>query len=300
MSSLAGQRESMGAPLAGFVGLGAMGLPMAACVARAGLPLLACDSDEARLAMLMEAGGPVETTMDLADIGAGCDTVILMLPTSHHVDAVLERLRPMLRPGSLVIDMGSSIPRETRRLAREMTSAGLHFMNAPVSGAVVGAQAGTLSIMVGGSESDMKKAAPYFAAIGRTVIRTGAVGSGHAMKALNNFVYASGLLAAVEALRMGEAVGLDLDVLTEVLNASSGRNYATETKVKQFILSRQFSGGFKLGLMTKDLETAGTLAEETGVNAASLAVCRAAWRNALDVLGPDADTTAIFETIVSS
>jgi 3-hydroxyisobutyrate dehydrogenase len=101
-------------------------------------------------------------------------------------------------------------------------------------------------------------------------------------------------------LRMGEAVGLDLDVLADVLNASSGRNYATETKVKQFILAGKFAGGFKLGLMAKDLETAGTLAEETGVNAASLAVCRAAWRNALDVLGPDADTTAIFKTIVAS
>jgi 3-hydroxyisobutyrate dehydrogenase len=89
-------------------------------------------------------------------------------------------------------------------------------------------------------------------------------------------------------------------VLTDVLNASSGRNYATETKVKQFILPGKFAGGFKLGLMAKDLETAGSLAEETGVNAASLAVCREAWRHALELLGPDADTTEIHKTIGAS
>jgi 3-hydroxyisobutyrate dehydrogenase len=297
MPASTNERTPSDMPPVGFIGLGAMGLPMACCVARAGLPILACDTDAARLAMLAAAGGPVATTMDLGEIGARCDTVILMLPTSRHVDAVLAQLRPSLRTGSLVIDMGSSIPRETRRLAREMTEAGLRLMDAPVSGAIVGAQAGTLSIMAGGSDADVEQAAPYLAAIGRTTIRTGAVGSGHAMKALNNFVYASGLLAAVEALRMGEAVGLDLDVLTDVLNASSGRNYATETKVKQFILPGKFVGGFKLGLMAKDLETAGSLADETGVNAASLTVCRAAWRHALEVLGPDADTTEIHKTI---
>jgi 3-hydroxyisobutyrate dehydrogenase len=196
--------------------------------------------------------------------------------------------------------MGSSISRETRRLAREMTGAGLRFMDAPVLGAIVGAQAGALSVMADGSGTDLLQAAPYLAVIGRTTIRTGAVCSGHGMKALNNFVYASGLIAALTPLRMGEAVGLDLDVLTDALNASSGFNSDTETRVKQFILARKFVGGFKLGLMAKDLETAGSLADETGVNAASLAVCRAAWRHALEVLGPDADTTEIHKTIGAS
>ncbi len=283
-------------PPVGFVGLGAMGLPMAVRLVNGGHAVLACDADPVRLALLVDACGQVprlHTTPVPAELADRCEVIILMLPTSRHVAEVVDALRPTLRPGTLVIDMGSSVPGETRKLAADLAPLGVALIDAPVSGSVAGAEAGTLAIMAGGGDAEIARADPFFAAMGRTVIRTGAVGSGHAVKALNNFCYAAGLLAACEALRMGEVAGLDLGVLTDVINASSGRNFATETKLRQHILNGAYAGGFKLGLMAKDLETAGALAAETGVDAATLEACRVAWRRAVEVLGPDADNTEI-------
>jgi 3-hydroxyisobutyrate dehydrogenase len=296
--STSDETTALAKPL-GFIGLGAMGLPMAACAARHHA-LLACDSDPVRLALLVEEIGQpstLHTTPVAAEVGQRCDVVVLMLPSSREVAAVVAELAPVLSPGALVIDMGSSTPGETRRLAAALAMRDIHMIDAPVSGGVPKAKTGTLSILVGGTDAAAATALPYLQAMGETIIRTGAVGSGHAMKALNNFVYAAGLLAAVEALRLGEAEGLDLDLLADVLNASSGRNVATETKLKQFILRGDYAGGFRLGLMTKDLENGVSMARESGIEAASLATCLDAWRRALDALGPDADNTEIHRTI---
>jgi 3-hydroxyisobutyrate dehydrogenase len=129
--------------------------------------------------------------------------------------------------------------------------------------------------------------------MGAPPIRTGPVGSAHAMKALNNYVYAAGLLAAAEAVHMAAALGLDTAVFTDVLNASSGRNVATETKLKSDVLTERYAAGFQLGLMRKDLETAGAIAEETGFDAPSLALCRSLWTQAVARLGPRVDNLEI-------
>lgn len=282
----------------GFIGLGMMGLPMARCLLAKGFPVVACDtSAEARagLADGAPAGAP-RFAPDPAAVGAECEVIVTMLPNSTVVNAVMEGekgLLPALRKGAVVIDMGSSVPGETRRLAAIAAERGAAVLDAPVSGSVVKARAGTLAIMVGGDDAGFAKAEPVLRAMGEAIIRTGPVGSAHAMKALNNFVYAAGLLATAEALRMGEALGLDLSILADVLNASSGRNIATETKVKQEILTGRYAGGFQLGLMRKDLETAGAIAEETGFDAKSLAVCRAIWTEAVATLGPKVDNTEI-------
>jgi 3-hydroxyisobutyrate dehydrogenase len=197
----------------------------------------------------------------------------------------------------LIVDMGSSIPGETRRLAALLGDRGLRLIDAPVSGGVAKAHEGALTILVGGADAEMAAARPYLEAMGDALIRVGPVGAGHAMKALNNFVYAAGLLAVAEALRIAEAAGLDTSVLADVLNASSGRNVATETKAKQCILSGTYDSGFRLGLMAKDVEIAATVAETTGIEATSLQACRIAWRRALAALGPDADSTEIHRAI---
>ncbi|MBS0559865.1 MAG: NAD(P)-dependent oxidoreductase [Proteobacteria bacterium] len=284
----------------GFIGLGMMGLPMAANAARRGHALLACDAAPQRIAMLREAAGAdaaVEATADPAAVAAACRTIVLMLPTSKQVASVIEVMRPALTAGTLIIDMGSSLPAETRRLSAELGAAGIGFIDAPVSGGVPKAKNGTLAILVGGPPALVDRAWPVLETMGESIIRTGAAGSGHAMKALNNFVYAAGLLASVEALRVGEAAGLDLSILTDVLNASSGRNVATETKLRQFVLNGAYNGGFKLGLMAKDIETAAALADEVGVAGASLATCRDTWRRALAELGGDVDNTEIHKTV---
>jgi 3-hydroxyisobutyrate dehydrogenase len=129
--------------------------------------------------------------------------------------------------------------------------------------------------------------------MGAPPIRTGPVGSAHAMKALNNYVYAAGLLAAAEAVHMADALGLDTGVFTDVLNASSGRNVATETKLKSDVLTGRYAAGFQLGLMRKDLETAGAVAAETGFDAPGLSLCRGLWSEAVQRLGPRVDNLEI-------
>jgi 3-hydroxyisobutyrate dehydrogenase len=279
----------------GFIGLGMMGLPMARSLLARGFSVLACDTSAAAREALAEGAAPgaVAFAPDPAAVAAGARAVVLMLPNSRIVATVMEALLPALRPGALVIDMGSSEPAETRRWAGLVEQRGARFVDAPVSGSVAKAKTGTLAIMVGGDDAAFAQAEPVLRGMGEAIIRTGDVGSAHAMKALNNFVYAAGLLATAEALRMGEALGLDLGILTDVMNASSGRNIATETKARQEIIPRRYAGGFQLGLMRKDLETAGGIAEGTGVDAPSLALCRALWNEAVERLGPTVDNTEI-------
>jgi 3-hydroxyisobutyrate dehydrogenase len=286
-----------GAPV-GFIGLGMMGLPMARSLLRRGRTLVACDPSEAARDALAEGADPgaLRFVATPAEIAGAAAVIVAMLPDSRVVAQVMEGpagLLAALRPGQLVIDMGSSLPGETRRLAALAAERGAALVDAPVSGSVVKAKAGTLAIMTGGDDAAWAQAEPVLRDMGETLIRTGAVGSAHAMKALNNYIYAAGLLATAEALQMGEAMGLDLGIFADVLNASSGRNIATETKVKQEILPGRYQGGFQLGLMRKDLETAGAIAAETGVDAKALALCRALWTDAVAALGPKADNTEI-------
>lgn len=293
---------AQGGTRVGFIGLGMMGLPMSRSLIARGFRVLGCDPSEAARAAVAEGApaGAAAFAPDPAAVAAAADTVVLMLPNSRVVAQVMEGtggLLAALRPGMLVIDMSSSEPGETRRLAALAAERGAMLVDAPVSGSVAKAKTGTLAIMVGGDDAAFAKAEPVLKGMGEAIIRTGAVGSAHAMKALNNYVYAAGLLATAEALRMGEALGLDLGVLTDVMNASSGRNIATETKARQEIIPGRYAGGFMLGLMRKDLDTAGSIAQQTGFPAAMLALCRERWAEAVAALGPNVDNTEIHRFI---
>ncbi len=282
----------------GFIGLGMMGLPMARNLLRHGRPLVACDPDPAArdaLAGGAEAGA-VRFAGTPAEVAEAAETVVLVLPDSKVVARVVEGpggLLAALRPGHLVMDMGSSLPAETRRLAAAAAGRGAAFLDAPVSGGVAKAREGTLAIMLGGEDGPCARAEPALRAMGGPPIRTGPVGSAHAMKALNNYVYAAGLLAAAEAVHMAAALGLDTAVFTDVLNASSGRNVATETKLKSDVLTGRYAAGFQLGLMRKDLETAGGIAAETRFDAPGLSLCRGLWAEAVASLGPKVDNLEI-------
>jgi len=267
-----------------------MGRPMASNLFAKGFALTSFDTS----GVTLEGAG---VAPDLRSLAAECEIIVLMLPDSRAVAAVMEQLVPVLQPGSLVIDMGSSEPGETRRWAAALAERGHGLLDAPVSGSVPKARAGTLAIMVGGSDADFARAESVLRAMGEAIIRTGAVGSAHAMKALNNYVYAAGLLAVSEAAQMAEAEGLDLGIFAQVLNASSGRNIASETKLAQEITPRRYAGGFQLGLMRKDLETAGGIAAVTGADAPLLALLRERWSAALAELGPRADNTEIHRFI---
>lgn len=270
----------------GFIGLGMMGAPMAGNLVAKGQPLATFDAAGTALA-------GAETVADAAALAQRAETIILMLPDSPAVAAVLAALEPALRPGALVIDMGSSQPAETRRWGERLAARGCGLVDAPVSGSVVKARAGTLAIMAGGAAADVDRAEPVLALMGEAVIRTGPLGSAHAMKALNNYVYAAGLLAVSEAALIAEKEGLDPAILARVLNASSGRNIASETKLAQEISSGRYAGGFQLGLMRKDIETAAAMAGAAGTPARLLALLRTEWAEAVAALGPRADNTEI-------
>ena len=278
----------------GFIGLGAMGRPMAARVAGAGFPLGVLDRDAQRAgAVAAEMGA--EWCADGAALAASSDMVVTMLPTSASVLEALQGGRGVLaglRPGAVVIDMTSGAPGETRALAAMVAEAGGVLIDAPVSGGVSRARTGELAIMVGGDEAAIARAEPLLRSMGTSIMRTGGVGTAHAMKALNNLVSAGGFLLGIEALLIGQRFGLDPAVMVDVINASTGMSNSSQKKFKQFVLSRRFDAGFGLDLMVKDLGIAMGVARETGTAAPVSALVREMWAAAQAMLGPGQDHTA--------
>jgi 3-hydroxyisobutyrate dehydrogenase len=245
----------------GFIGLGNMGAPMAGHLVGAGFALTVSDAAPGVTERFV-AAHPTATAAVGPQSFAAAQALILMLPTSAIVEDVLERagVADALPPGCLVIDMSSSEPLRTRRLAARLQAKGLSMLDAPVSGGVRGARAARLSVLVGGSEADLAEATPLLTAMAKTVIRVGDTGSGHAAKALNNLVSAATMSITVEALVIAEAFGIPAGTMTEVLNSSSGRSNTSENKLAQFMTSGSFDSGFSLQLMAKDVGLAVALA----------------------------------------
>jgi len=205
-------------------------------------------------------------------IAERCDAVITMLPDGHAVRAVtldVEGLLAGFAPGAVLIDMSSSSPVGTRELGERLAARDVRMIDAPVSGGVRKAEDATLAIMVGGEVQTIERCNPVLEAMGKQIFLTGALGSGHAMKALNNYVSAAGLAAAVEAVLAAARFGLDPGKVVDVLNASTGMNNSTLNKFHRFILSRAFDSGFSLDLMVKDLKTALEVAHSSGTPAPS-------------------------------
>lgn len=290
-------------PRVGFIGLGMMGLPMVENLAgHSTFDVFAFDRDERPFEALKNHrawGRNLHRAQSLASLGA-VDVVITMLPNSAITNEVFTGpagLADALTGETIVIDMGSSNPQDTVRLGARLAGHGAVLLDAPVSGGVAKARAGTLTIMVGGPESTLEAVRTLLQAMGSTILPTGALGSAHAMKALNNYVHAAGLLAVSEAALIAERTGLDLQRFSAVLNASSGRNVSSETKLTQFIIPRSYAGGFALRLQAKDIAIASTLEERSGIRAPLLELCLSLWEAAVDGLEPGADNTAIHRFI---
>ena len=284
----------------GFIGIGKMGLPMASRIASQGYPLHVFDiSPEALRGICSQTA--VRASKTLAGIGRTCEVVILMLPGSKIVTQVLfgdkEALTAHLMPGSVVIDMSSSDPSVTRELGPRLKQAGVDFIDAPVSGGVRRAIDGSLAIMAGGDGAVIARVKPLLSTMGKSIIETGMLGSGHAMKALNNYVSAAGLIAACEALKVGVDFGIEPDKIIAVLNASTGKNNSTENKMMQFIVSKSFNSGFSVGLMRKDINIAIDLAKKMDSKTLLGEVLLNSWKDAEAKLGGTADHTEIFHML---
>jgi 3-hydroxyisobutyrate dehydrogenase len=282
----------------GFVGLGNMGWPMAEHLLRGGVELAVFDAAPGRAeAFSREVGGAAAP--GLQELAERSEIVITMLPNGAVVREVVlgaagvPALVEGLQPGTILVDMGSSDPQVYPEIAAALDPRGARLVDAPVSGAVTGARAATLTIMAGGDPDAIDHVQPLFELVGQRVFRVGALGNGQAMKALNNLASAGGLILALEVLLIGQRFGLEPQLMTEILNVSTGRNNATERKIIPHVLSRRFDSGFALGLMAKDLTTALSIAELTATPTLLGTPTLEATRQALALLGPDADHTAI-------
>ena len=278
----------------GFVGLGNMGWPMAHLLD----PHYALTVHDARgdVAESFAEEHRASATTDLAALAAASNAVITMLPNGDIVREVTlgdGGLAAGFASGSVLIDMSSSAPLGTRQLAEDLEPQGVALVDAPVSGGVAGARGGSLAIMVGGDPDEIDRCRPVLEHLGRVIYEMGGSGTGHAMKALNNYCSAAALSSACEALIVGDRMGLEPAKMVDVLNASSGRSAATQGKIAEEILSRDFSAGFTIALMAKDVGIAGGLAEGLGLEAPILARTRDLWKDAAELLGATAGVTEI-------
>ena len=283
---MGGSREQEGGVHIGFVGLGQMGAAMVPHLAAAGYHVIGHD-----LVRPSPIPDGVEFTSDLARL-AKCDVIITMLPDG---DVVRHVILELVAKGctALIIDMSSSHPDGSRDLAAILSSAGLSYVDAPVSGGVSRAASATLMIMAGGDQQAVAEAMPVLSCMGR-VSHLGAAGCGHAMKALNNYVSAAGLIASFQAVATARDFGIAPDRFLEVINDATGRNNTTEVKIDRFVLTEAFNSGFALALMEKDVTIAADLMSDAGYDGPVSAAVLGYLRAGLARLGADADHTELF------
>lgn len=279
----------------GFLGIGQMGRPMAGHLAAAGHRVLVHDRRPEAAASLAGTQG-IQVAPDALTVARISDVVVLMLPDSAIVDALLwdDGFAATLKPGALLIDMGSSDPNRTRDNQQRLAGRGVAMVDAPVSGGVKRAVDASLAIMAGGDEADFERARPLLEKLGRMIVHVGPPGAGHALKALNNYVSAAGLLAVCEALVAAQRFGIEPKTANALFNASTGRNNTTDVKVEQFMLSGAFDSGFALSLMRKDIDTARALMHSLGSAHAFVDACSAQWNEAEKTLPAGADHTAMY------
>lgn len=279
----------------GFIGIGNMGWPMAANIAKAGHELMVFDADAKKSSRFAREHN-CRAAADLGEMAQN-EIIVTMLPTGKIVrEALIENqggaFAEALRPGTLVIDMSSSEPVGTRELGKALDRLGVILIDAPVSGAVPRAKTGTLAIMIGGNDkAAIERAKPLLLSMGKQLFETGPLGTGHAMKALNNYIAAAGYTAVVESLLIGERFGLDQGTMVDILNASTGRNFTTEVMIKEQVLGGKFATGFALGLMAKDVKIAADLGEAVKLDAPVSRLIRERWALARERLGATRDTS---------
>lgn len=266
----------------GFIGLGLMGNLMSANVARAGHKLQSYD---------INGKGNCGSASEAAK---GAHILITMVPDGKAVRKAVLAALPGLSRGAIVIDMSSSDPGTTRELGAVLRKRGIHMLDSPVSGAKAKAADGTLALMVGGDAKLLKKARPVLAAMGTEIFHTGGLGSGHATKALNNYLGAAGTAAGMEALLVGTKFGLNPKTLIDVINASTGKNSTTERKIPQQVFTKAFASGFAHALMTKDVGIARDIARSVKVKAPYLENTAKLWKTSLSRLPAGADHTEIY------
>ena len=273
----------MDKPRIGFIGIGIMGAPMAGHLAKAGYALTLYDKDRSRADRVSAEHESIQVVESAKAIGEASDLVITMLPSGKYVrDVALSHpgLIDGLRPGALLLDTSSSEPWLTLETAAALAEKGIDMVDAPVSGAQSGAQSAELVFMVGAEKEALSRVSPLLRVMGKKVFHLGPVGSGHSMKCINNLITAMTFMATAEGLTIGKQLGLDPDVMTDVINLSTGMSWISQTHIKQRITSRKFDDPFRLDLMVKDMGIAMGLADSKGLPLPLASLAHHLWKAA--------------------
>lgn len=284
----------------GFVGLGHAGWPMSENLLAAGYRLIVRDADPERERRFAAEHGCPSSEGDPARL-AGVDVLITMLPNGDVVRDVLlgeDGVARQLQRGTVIVDTSSSDPRRTRVLGGELAEMGLTLLDSPVTRPEPGgANTRRITFMVGGDDQTaVDRVVPLLEAMAERVFRVGGLGSGHAMKTLNNYVACSGLVAGLDAMIAGERFGLDVETMLEVFNVGTARNFSTAHVLLNESMSRNYGTGFGLALMVKDLGISNALFEAVGFDTPMPAIVRDQLAQALEALGnAQADHAAALE-----
>jgi 3-hydroxyisobutyrate dehydrogenase len=284
-----------------FLGLGAIGRPMASRMAAAKIPLTVWNRTEFRAAEFAEKTGARHAATP-AEAVRGAEVVITCLPTSQDVHGLLDGpdgggILAGIERGAAFVDCTSGDPATSRRIAARLAEKGVSFIDAPVSGGVVGAEKGTLTIMVGGDAAVLDRVRPVLESFGQKIVHCGEIGAGDAVKAVNNAFLATHILAAAEGLAALVKMGVAPNVALDVINASSGRSNASMNLIPERVLTRAFPRTFRLALLEKDVGIAAEVARETRVPAPILQLTADLFRIARGELGEVADHVEVVKMV---
>ncbi len=282
-----------------FLGLGAIGTPMAKHLARADLGLRVWNRTAARAATFA-AEHKVTHAATPAAAARGADVVITCFPVSSDVESLLEGAEGLLAglaKGATLVDCTSGDPATSKRIATRLAERGIGYLDAPVSGGVLGAEAGTLTVMVGGEAALLERVRPVLEVFGKKIVHCGAIGAGDAVKAVNNALLALHLWSLAEGLATLRKAGVDPAVALDVINTSSGRSNASMNLFPERVLTRAFPRTFRLALLDKDVGIAAQVAREQGVPAPTLQLTADLFRAAHIALGEEADHVEVVKWV---
>src|SRR5688572_13000511 len=274
-----------------FIGLGDIGSLIASHLARDPFSLTVWNRTASK-ARDFAAAYPARVASSAAEAARGAEVVVTCLPSSAEVEAVLhgeEGMLEALERGTVLLDCTSGDPPTSRSIAEELSRRGVGFIDAPVSGGTTAARSGSLTIMWGGEALVFERVRPVIEAFGKKIVHAGPVGSGDALKAVNNALLAVHILSTAEGLAVLVKAGVDPKVALEVINASSGRSNTSENLIPQRVLTRAFPRTFRLALLEKDIGIAAVLADDLGARTPLISLAAARFHEAREKLGEDAD-----------
>ncbi|MFN0074181.1 MAG: NAD(P)-dependent oxidoreductase [Chloroflexota bacterium] len=286
-------------PRLGFIGLGRMGAPMCGRLLDAGYAITVFDVRVESMEGVLAKGAVAASSP--AEVVLASDVIITIVPDPPAVEAVMDGelgVLSALGAGQILLEMTTSAPLLTRRLADDVKERGARILDAPVSGGVRGAESGKLAVMVGGDAALFEECRPIFEQVGSYIVHAGPnPGDGHTAKLMNNLLSVAGLLASAEVLALGMRAGLDPERLTDIINHSTGRTYSTEIKFPRDVFSGTYNAGFTVAQYLKDVNLAQDLADALRVPIPMGALAKQLWLSIISRDGPDIDHTAAVRSV---